>query len=169
MFHDGRSFFPASYYKFTRLSDWEIKPSDEAVQIPHLGQLTVKDVAVGDRGPYPFGATYFLVGTPAVADELLSVHVGGGLIAGALYFTTEDLQQFSTWSRPIQSAIREGRVLLGMSSAQVVMSLGVPRRRTRVTDERGVVDEWCWGQVTLSLSGGKVARLKETAPPQGCR
>lgn len=156
LFHNARPLLPASYRKFSRLSEWEIRPVDAAVQISHLGELTIKDVVVGEGGAERFGATYFLVEALTTGDELLSVHVGGGLLGGALYFTTDDLEQFSKWSRPIQVAVREGRLLLGMSRAQVVMSLGVPHRRMRISDERGVSDEWCWPHVTVSLSTGKV-------------
>jgi len=161
-FHDANDEL-AVLYRFARVSAGEISVEDERMerdrQMTHLERFAVRDVAMGNRGANPLVAVYLIVQPDRHPES--AVMVGGGLISVALVFTPRDMQKFSQWPGTIQSAIRERRIMSGMTRAQVVMSRGVPGRRDSIRGEPDVTERWCYPALHVLFSEGRVARTEE--------
>lgn len=61
-------------------------------------------------------------------------------------------------SSPIEIAMRQGRVIRGMTSQQVQKTLGVPDRVTRVMTSRSVIEYWVYSTSSRSGMSIRIAR-----------
>jgi hypothetical protein len=177
----GRAFFYnandlfVELYEFERSADGTLTiHKRDTVRLPHLTRIIILEHL---RGAMPNAPSW--VGDPTAHYLILRLDGGstpqlaltiwrpsGLLPASTVVFTANDMQQFSRWPRPVQDAIREGRILIGMTASQVAMSKGRPRKRERVTDAGGVTEVWSFGQVVeVFFAGGKVARVREQLRP----
>jgi hypothetical protein len=156
--------------KFRRLSEWAILLEGAKTRdgMPGLGRFEVTDVVIGpEEDEFDLeglmGARlrrpYFIVQSAGSSDQL-------ALQARGWALTGQDMQQFSRWPATIQAAIRERRLIIGMTPAQVVVSVGVPDKRERIADEKGVTEEWQYGRKRVSrrvyFSGHRLTRIHES-------
>ncbi|HUO33084.1 MAG TPA: hypothetical protein VMU80_27970 [Bryobacteraceae bacterium] len=67
---------------------------------------------------------------------------------------------------PVQKAIQEKKVIVGMDRDQVLLSLGHPDHKSRETKDGVETEDWVFGQppgkiVFVTFNGSKVIRVKE--------
>jgi hypothetical protein len=84
-----------------------------------------------------------------------------------------------TLPEPVQKAIKERRVLLGMDKDQVLLALGKPKNKSREPNASGdEIEDWIYGDppgkmVFVQFTEGKVVKVNDsyaniggtTAPP----
>jgi len=167
-----------SHAAFRRISEWAIVLNNDSTNVSHLQPLVVKDAVIDAPSmlyPSLLGSLRITLGPLYLVVELQPASGLRAVPAGGIAFTPSDMQQFSRWPPAIQTAIRESRLLIGMTPAQSVMSVGVPKQRERVTEEKGVTEEWQYERLSvregelkpiiyrrLSFAGGKLIRIRET-------
>lgn len=159
-YHDA-SVLLAVYSRFSPLSEWAIHPLDTYLTMRHLAPFVIRDVVLGDRGPYSLSALYLVVQPVDVRTEHGAVEIGGGFLSGTRAFTNEDMQTFARWPSAIQVAVRNQQVVLGMIPGQIVMSRGVPRQRDRVIEGKTESENWCYPGLRLTLRRGRVVKILE--------
>lgn len=177
----GRAFFYDANDTLVELYEFERSAvitapigKSEPVRLAHLERITAIEHRRGPMPDPPSWVTdptaHYLVlrpeSNPARELVLLIWRPTGSLKPGAAVFTSNDMDQFSRCPKPFQLAIREQRLLIGMTPAHVVMSRGRPQHRERVTDSAGITEVWSYGKaVEVAFAGGKVVRIREQLRP----
>lgn len=64
------------------------------------------------------------------------------------------MQEFDSWPPEVQEAIREERVEVGFTPAQVEMAWGEPDYVTRETRAGGEVERWIWEKKSMPIGIG---------------
>jgi hypothetical protein len=91
------------------------------------------------------------------------------MLAGVIDFDPHSATELyaDTLPAPVQAAIREKRVLEGMTREQVIMAMGKSTNRSRETNKDGLeVEDWVYGappgKITfVTFNGNKVIKVKE--------
>jgi hypothetical protein len=76
-------------------------------------------------------------------------------------------QYVETLPPPVAAAIKENRVIEGMTRDQVVLSVGRPRHKTRETKDGVELEDWIFGQppgklTFVTFQGDKVIKVHDT-------
>lgn len=149
----GRVFFFDASDRWATLYDFDRTPNGTItiresthVSLAHLERVSVRELQCVLMPNLPRWVTdptgcYLILSRERGLGRDVALHVWqptGELRKGATMFTPADMDVFSRWPKEIQSAVRDQRVLTGMTPQQVAMSRGWPRKRERLTEGTGV-------------------------------
>jgi hypothetical protein len=153
--HIGRRFYHAPVlsgtpWQFQRPSPWAIV-LDTPVEVPLLEAFTIRDVVIGltsDR------TTYLIVESITRPGRPLALRAEG-------YGLTEtDRGEVARWPQALLAAVRERRPTIGMTRAQVLLALGPPKHRERITEAAGTTEEWQYGLTAQGSDAKSVFKLR---------
>ena len=163
-----------TFYEFEDARETEISVRESrTVRLAHLERITVAETRLGLMANPPSwlaeATVRYLILRRETGGHRVALQVWrptGALKPGAAVFTVSDLDVFSRWPKMIQSAIREQRIVIGMTPAQVVMSRGRPRKRERLTEGTTVSEHWSYQRsAEIVFMNGKVTRIREELRP----
>lgn len=177
----GRVFFFDASDRWANLYDFDRSPNGTItiresthVSLAHFERVAVREIQCVLMPNLPRWVTdptgcYLVLSRERDLRREVALHVWqptGEFRKGATMFTQADMDVVSRWPKEIQSAVRDQRVLTGMTPQQVAMSRGHPRKRERLTEGTGVSEHWVyWGTDEVVFVNGKVTRMREELRP----
>ena len=104
----------------------------EPAPLHHLERFEVSDLRMALKG-----GDLFLIVRSGTRGLAISYSEEG-------FFSSRDMAPFFKWPKKFQEAIRNRKLLVGMTAQQVLMSIGRPNQIEEIGDEKGVREEWSY-------------------------
>jgi hypothetical protein len=146
----------------------------------HYEGNTINDANYSVGSMLPFGSS---TSVEKMTSDAITFRAGGTVLtlvqaygrdqeSAQQYFTkilvdSDPHVQFATFSKPVQSAITEGRVERGMTKPQVIMSIGYPPTHRTASTDMNTWTYWTNRWITYQVQfgeDGKVSLLVGNAP-----